>query len=471
VTKTFAFLAAVAAATVAVIAVAGASASAPKPTSWLPAIKGPALTDATSDGCLFTPLYGFACYGPYELGKAYNFPNQKKLDGSGQTIVIVDAYGSKTIQSDLDAFDAHFNVPNTTVQIINGPSTGATDGSGDVEDWGVETSLDVEYAHAMAPGAHIVLAVAYSDDDDDINAAEATVLPRFPGAIVSQSFGGDETDPTATAPDARAHLIYLGATILHDTILASAGDYGATDCFPGNSNCDPNTPVASFPASDPLVTAVGGTQGNPYDSGLYQNGGYGGEAVWNEPDYDAATGGAPSVLFPSPSFQQSVTHSKQRIVPDVSYNAAIQGGVEVVFTSTEDNVRHVYLVGGTSCGSPQWASIFALANQARAQKHEGPLGYANDNLYNIAKNKKQYQRDFHDITVGDNKLDETQAGFSASTGYDDATGLGTPNVSNLVDDLASAKQGGNPGFPGPGPLPKGFGKGSHGKPHTMQPGR
>ncbi len=93
-----------------------------------------------------------------------------------------------------------------------------------------------------------------------------------------------------------------------------------------------------------------------------------------------------------------------------------------------------YIVGGTSAGSPQMAAIVALANQARGSS----LGFLNDKLYGLAKNASTYASDFHDITVGNNQLVDTPVGFSAGTGYDIATGWGTPNVANLVADLASS---------------------------------
>lgn len=435
-------------------------------------VQGPAIAslapDAISHACLFASS-GFSCYGPADLAKAYNFPSN--LDGSGQTIIIVDAYGSPSIVADLAFFDRYFGVaapPSFT--IINATGTGAT-GSGALTSWQVETSLDVEYAHGLAPGANIVLAVAATDNNLDINAAEAQVFPRYPGAIVSQSFGDWETDATAGTSFAAEHKIFQAATRLGDTLIASAGDAGATwTQFTGTT-----TPaLASYPASDPLVTGVGGTQGNPYPGGLDVAGTYGGESTWNEPQFDAATGGAPSVLFRAPSWQRGVTGYRTRTVPDVAYNAAINGGLEV-FASP-----FIYLVGGTSCGSPQWAAIFALVNQARASDKHDALGFANAALYKLAKdesrsgeraqgNEKSRSAVFHDITTGNNALDSS-VGFSAKRGYDLTTGWGTPNVANLVDALASGGSDRNPERNDP---ESGHGSGSDNGSHapdTMAPG-
>ena len=438
----------------------------------LTAVEGPAVStlapDATHKACLFASR-GFTCYGPYDMGKVYNFPTNR--DGSGQTIIIVDAYGSPTIMGDLAFFDHYFGVPAPrSFTVIDVPGTGAT-GSGALVSWGVETSLDVEYAHAMAPGANIVLAVAATDNNFDLNAAEAQVLPLYPGAIVSQSFGDWETDATAGTSFAEQHKIFQAATRLGDTLLASAGDAGATwTQYTGTTS----PALASYPASDPLVTSVGGTQGNPYPAGLEVAGAYGGEAAWNEPQYDAATGGAPSILFSAPSWQRGDTGYETRTIPDVAYNAAINGGVVVVASP------YFYLVGGTSCGSPQWAAIFALANQARASVGHDSLGFANATLYKLAEQQnrpgqgaqhddKSSSADFHDITTGNNALDST-IGFSAGPGYDLATGWGTPNVANLISDLVGPSSDRNPEASEPASI---HGSSSTAGPHTpdtMAPG-
>jgi len=464
------------AASVVVAASFGGTSRATAPTFNLPTVQGPAIADSTPGGCaIITTLYGLTCYGPYELAKAYDFPTN--LDGSGQTIIIVDAYGSPNIQSDLTKFDARFGIADPApgkFVIQNGPAAVGT-GSGDTPDWNVETSLDVEYAHAMAPGAKIVLAVAPTDDDNDLNNTEKAILPHYPGAVVSHSFGDWETDDGAAQAASDAHKIYALATILGETLVASSGDAGATFTqYTGTT-----TPaLAGYPASDPLVVGVGGTEGLPWGDGLYQGGGYGAEQTWNEgaivdstgtPFADAAGGGAPSMLFSAPSWQRAVSGYRTRTVPDVSYNASINGGVGVVYTIPGDTVTHIYLVGGTSAGSPQWASIFALVNQARAAHHRGPIGFVNDDLYQIARDHHT-AGDFHDITVGSNALDST-VGFNAGPGYDLATGLGTPDVAKLVPDLVNSTGGllADIGSILNAPHQQGHGS-KHHNPHTAIPG-
>lgn len=396
---------------------------------------------------------GLVCYEPSFVRAAYNFPST--LDGRGQTILIVDAFGSPTVQQDLATFDRVFGIPAPPSFTILCPAGGCpvfdpTDTHHGEVSWSIETSLDVQYAHAMAPGANIVLVVASTSSGNALNAAEAAAIAKYPGSVMSQSFGIPEIAVhNNDAQIMQAHRNYQAAQAAGITVLASAGDNGATNGF--------STANALFPASDPLVTAVGGTQGNPYlqpfsasscsggpcSAGLAaitgtcatllggslsgprcQPAGYSGEEVWNEAAFGAATGGAPSLLFAVPSYQNGLGLTT-RTTPDVAYNAAINGGVLVVWTAVPAQAG-IYIVGGTSAGSPQWAAVIALANQLKGS----PLGFINPTLYKCPAN------DFHDITVGNNQLNGTPVGFNAGPGWDDATGLGTPNVANLVADLA-----------------------------------
>jgi subtilase family serine protease len=223
----------------------------------------------------------------------------------------------------------------------------------------------------------------------------------------------------------QGHRNYIEAVKQKITVLASTGDFGGS-----NGATIAN---AAFPASDPLNLAVGGTEGLPYPTGLSVSGVYGAEQVWNENDpadgLVGATGGSPSLLFPVPAFQSGLNLTS-RTIPDVSYNAAFNGGVIVVLGGSHG------VVGGTSAGAPQWAAIIALANQYSAAHGHGPLGYINPAVYALAESSA-YATDFHDITVGDNMLGDVLPGFNAATGYDPATGWGTPNVSNLIPDLVN----------------------------------
>ena len=364
------------------------------------------------------------CYSPEEMRAVYGIPAGAGADGSGQTVVVVSAYGSATIQSDLAAFDLGFHLPDPALTIL-GPNGSGNQNDQVVQGWVFETSMDVEWAHAIAPGANIVLAVARSDNSHQINETLAEVVGRYPGAIITQSFGADETfAKRGFIDDRNAHRLYAAAAAVGDTVLAASGDFGA-------SGAGDTSIVASYPASDPLVTAVGGTEGWPGTNDLWHAdpvsgaGGYGGEQVWNETfPFPGASGGAPSQIFPSPSYQSGLGYGK-RTVPDVSYNASVAAGVLGIVQGSQTTF------GGTSAATPQWAGIFAIANEQRAAAGRGPLGPANPVLY-------AHPGDFHDITVGDNIYDPTLGGFSAGPGYDLATGLGTPNVPSLLPDLVAA---------------------------------
>jgi subtilase family serine protease len=407
----------------------------------------------------FCHSHKLICYSPGDIRTAYGYP--AGLDGSGQTIVIVDAFGSPTIQNDLAVFDAKFGLPappSFTVDCTAGcPTFNPNSNGGNEVGWAEETSLDVEWAHAMAPGANLVLMVSPTNYGNAINATEQIAIQKYPHSIISQSFGSFESSIKGGGNNIQlqqAHANYQAAAAAGDTVLASAGDWGATNTG--------TTENATYPASDPLVTGIGGTQGHPYYNGLAGSPppactsgscnvglvtfnctsatsctptGYGGEEVWNEPFFTAATGGAESLIFPTPSFQAGVNGSTQRTVPDVSYNAAISGGV-LTYLGFLGNASGFYIFGGTSAGSPQFASVIALADQARGLAAKPSLGYLNDTVYTIAETS--YASTFHDITVGNNQLAGTPFGYSAHTGYDIASGWGTPQVGNLVNALASS---------------------------------
>jgi len=424
--------------------------------------------------CKSASLGNIVCYSPSFVKKAYEFPSTSTLDGSGQTIVIVDAFGSPTIASDLALFDTRFGIaapPSFTIFCGNSPTpldpstcpvvNINVNPKHDEFGWTIETSLDVEYAHAMAPGANIVLVVASTSSGNAINDAETAAIAAYPGAIFSQSFGIPEIFLTGNGNPGQvtqAQTNYANGVAVGDTFFASAGDTGADFGF--------GVAMANFPGSDLHNTAVTGTQGLPYNatgtlqpcptstpfsctSGLssYHGpcvlgrtippncipDGYGGEQVWNEPSFGAATGGAPSLLFGVPSYQAGLGLNARG--PDVAYNAAIDGGVLVVYGGFGTPV--FFIVGGTSAGSPQWAGITALANQARANLGKGPIGDLNPTLYAIYHSAR-YATDFHDITVGNDQRVGSSVGFSAEAGYDVASGIGSPVVDQLIVDIAAA---------------------------------
>lgn len=427
--------AALAAAAAALATTAGAA-------TFRPAVQNLPYTQLTPAQVQQAPTcqFGRLCYTPQMIRDAYDFPNGRGgATGAGQTVVVVDAYGSPFLAADVAAFDQQFGLPPVDLTVVQQQTVLAPPPDGDSPfNWALETSLDVEWVHALAPGARIVLAVAANGDSSNLVQVEREVLAQYPSAIVTQSFGTDEAGANAD-PDAMTALdaLYLSQVLHGGTVVTSSGDYGATNGTPFGPG--PVTPMAGYPASSPFVLAVGGTEGNPYPGGLWNNGRYGGEQVWNEVlqtpqgTQFGASGGAPSTVYPAPPWQLGLTGTTMRAEPDVAYDAAANGGVIIAFQGTFG------VIGGTSVGSPSWAAIVALANELRGRQGLPPLGLATPQLYTLARDRNTYRQDFHDITTGSNDLGNGQfglPGFSAGPGYDFPTGLGTPDVARLIKDLA-----------------------------------
>ena len=395
----------------------------------------------TTQGLPFTPLskaevqqaptcqLGRLCYTPQMIRDAYDFPNGRGgASGEGQTVIVAVAFGSPFLAADLAAFNAQFGLPDADVTVVNeqhpsgAPPCAGQNPAQCLQNWALETSLDVEWVHALAPDAKIVVAVAATDDGSDFYETEAEVLQQYPGAVLAQSFGADEAMLAAFAPEALDAFdqLYAQAALAGGTIVSATGDVGAA--------------FISYPASSPFSLAVGGTMGDPFPGGLWSHGRYGGEQAWSETGLGAAGGGLSSV-YPTPLWQRGVTGAPKRALPDVSYNAAINGGVIISFGG------RFGVIGGTSASAPQWAAIVALANQLRRQNHRGQLGLVAPHLFALAGDRSSYRQDFHDIIAGSTDLVLPQfgvsiPGFAAGPGYDLATGLGTPDVARLIKDLA-----------------------------------
>jgi subtilase family serine protease len=401
-------------------------------------------------GCQSRPLGGAAprCYQAAQMENAYNVTPllNRGIDGTGRTIVIVDAYGSPTIASDLQLFDAAMGLQDSGFSVITpAGSPPPFDVSNDNQfGWAVETTLDVEWAHAMAPGANIVLAVAPSNNDSDILATTQAVVDGNLGDVISQSFGEAEAcmDPTLLTEQ---HALFASAVRKGITLFASSGDSGASQ-----PACDPNSSAALFaastPASDPNVTGVGGTTLlADSTTGAYQS-----ETAWTEtafgcnpPALDYPTdincsGGGFSTMYSRPDYQSALQKNPARGVPDVAYNAGVGGGVLIRSQVINEAIGlpadypAFFIIGGTSAGSPQWAGLAAVADQLGQHR----MGNINPALYSIAQGRKQYPAAFHDVTTGNNDVAEIGGGFDAKTGWDPVTGLGTPNAANLLPLLA-----------------------------------
>jgi subtilase family serine protease len=381
---------------------------------------------ATTFRCQTTVPAG--CYGPDQIRAAYGVDKLARygLNGAGKTIVIVDAYQSPTITQDLATFDTLFGLSAPNLNIIAPDGLTPFDQSDPVQTgWAGEISLDVEYSHAIAPAATIDLVLARSSNDADIMSAQQYVIDHNLGDALSQSFGEAEQcmDPTINK---QTHKLFHKAVDEGITVFASAGDQGAAQ-----PTCDNASffKAVSTPASDPYVTGVGGTILNA--DGI--TGAYHGEQVWNEPTFAAAGGGGYSTLYPAPGFQHGM-RLPGRGVPDVAYNAAIIGGVLTVWSSSGLGANLVFRFGGTSAGAPQWAGLAVLADQLGHHR----IGYINNALYAVA-HSPVYGALFHDVTVGDNTFhgQPVVPGYSATTGWDPASGLGSPRADNLVPALAA----------------------------------
>src|SRR6266851_876044 len=450
----------------------------------------PGTTNATPACTSPAPVHtsaSFHCYTPADIYAAYGVDavHRKGLTGKGQTIVIVDSFGSPTAQQDLDFFSDTFGLPRTTIQIEhpNGaPTFNAAAFFGTEVGWAFETSLDLQWAHAIAPDAHLVLVEANPWETEGVQgfpsmfAGEEFAIQNFPGSVISQSFAVTEQSFQGSSifPQiSKFDQVYQDAVTHNVTVFGSSGDSGTANVIdPRGSKLVP-FPTVNWPSSDPLVTSAGGTwlqsgwkwnptvttdtfnsclaSGAPFNTcaATYLNFNTGTgrtEAVWKEDWAPVATGGGRSTIFSTPSFQSGISASLlqgSRGLPDLSWNSAIDGGV-LVFTSFAGARVGWHIIGGTSASSPQLAGLIALTNQLAASKGKGPVGYLNPLLYKLSS------RDFRDIvpvtfgtgagvtTLADNSEFGTGIpGMATTAGWDLTTGFGTPIADNFVHDLAA----------------------------------
>jgi subtilase family serine protease len=374
-------------------------------------------------------------YRAYDLSALYC----EGIDGRGQTIVIVDSFGSPTIRRDLGVFDARFHLPAPpSLRVIApvGPIPQFNPASSDMVGWAGESSLDVEWAHAIAPRASIVLVETPVSETEgrqgfpQIVRAEQYVLDHHLGTVISQSFGA--TEQTFGQPDPLAGLrsAYVAAARAGVTVLAASGDFGSTEQQLNRESLSPFR-VTSWPASDPLVTGVGGTR-----LILRQDGSRAAkDVVWNDQGAKIASGGGLSVFFRRPAYQDFVAGvvGTARGVPDISMVAA----GSMVYVSAPGDAPGWLTLSGTSAATALFAGIVALAAQVAGHR----LGPINPALYQMSR---AHARGLLDVVTGNNTVSFTQGGkrytvhgFAAHAGSDLASGVGTVGDAALfVPELA-----------------------------------
>jgi subtilase family serine protease len=413
------------------------------------------------------------------------------FDGHGITIAIVDSYGSDTMAHDLHVYDQAWGLPAmcgeegvtctpgmptfSTLSLQGSPATKAppptSKGTGqeDKSAWALEVALDVESAHAMAPGANILLVTTPTAETLGVQGlpqmmnAEQYVVDHHLAQVITQSFGTAEEAFGSQQSLLNMRHAFVSAAANHVTVLASSGDGGSANVRKspvGGPNAQPTFPfpTVGWPASDPLVTGVGGTYlctdatatsgrildnvhppvncqaPNTEDEVGWIGSGGGFSHVFARPDYQSAL---PAGSTPIPA--------TTRGVPDVALQASSRTGQLIYLSLPPDGQSGLicgsspcstgwYDVGGTSASSPQWAGLVAIADQINGSG----LGFINPALYKLANNPSAYASNFFDVTTGNNQADPSVPGFPATTGWDAVTGLGTPNASALLPALVAA---------------------------------
>jgi subtilase family serine protease len=352
------------------------------------------------------------------------------------------------------------------------PPNSKGNGLEDKSAWALEVSLDVETAHSIAPAANILLVTTPTAETLGVQGfpqmmnAEDYVVKNHLAQVISQSFASAEEAFGSTNSLLNLRGAFIDASQNGVTVLGSSGDGGTANAtkqsLVGNN---PNNDLIPFstvewPASDPLVTGVGGTY-------LCTNANTGTGIDNTSPPVNCqvtppvreigwiASGGGFSHVFARPDFQNALPTAStpipnnQRGVPDVGLQASSRTGALVYLTLPPDGLSGLicpggnpcstgwYDIGGTSLSCPQWAGIVALADQLNG----GGLGPINPGLYRIGADPARYANDFYDVTTGNNQADPDIPGYPATTGWDPVTGLGTPNAANLVPDLVAAVHG------------------------------
>jgi kumamolisin len=362
---------------------------------------------------------------PRAVCQAYNFP--ANLDGSGQCVAVIElneqnslgALGTGYLAADLDQFFSGSGIKTPAFTAVPG-ANGAGNLPGLNVDADGEAALDLQVAAAAAPGASFAVYFGLNGPDGYYGAMSAAVhdAVRRP-RVISTSWGDIEGN---YSPQFRAEMeqLFVEAAALGITICASAGDLGSSGMEQGTSD---NLPHPDYPASSPCVLACGGT------SATFDNGAITAESSWNNGYPGGAGGGGVSELFPLPPWQKacSVPASPGKFagrgIPDLAAHADPLSGYAIIVHGAP-KAR-----GGTSAVAPLIAGLLARINQARAAAGSGPLGFVNPSLYGNPKA-------FHDIVAGNNDIDGKLGLYSAQSGWDACTGLGSPDGTALLKILS-----------------------------------
>jgi subtilase family serine protease len=469
----------------------------------LPAVT-PAVSDYAQVSASETPptqaqcnSVGRRCFNPASTRAAYNVNPlyRNGFDGTGITIAVVDSFGSDTMAHDLHVYNRTWGLPSmcgeegvactpgmptfTTLSLQGSPATKAppstakSPGQQDKSAWALEVALDVETAHSMAPGANIILVTTPVAETLGVQglpqmmAAEQYIVDHHLAQVISQSFGTAEDAFGSSQSLLNLRHAFVSAQANHVTVLASSGDFGSANVRKspvGGPNAQPLIPfpTVGWPASDPLVTGVGGTylctdalatSGRILDT-LHP------PANCQPPNTQAEvgwidSGGGFSHVFPRPAYQSTLPAmstpipASSRGVPDIALQASSRTGALVYLTLPPAGDSGLicgppgsppcstgwYDIGGTSLSSPEWAGLIAIADQING----GGLGLINPGLYKLGANPAAYASDFFDVTTGNNGAFAPDVpGFPATIGWDPVTGLGTPNAAALLPALVAA---------------------------------
>jgi subtilase family serine protease len=405
----------------------------------------------------------------YNLTPLLNAGNE----GQGVTIAIIDSFGNPNMASDLANFDTQMGLPhmcgepgaacgagiptfqhvywNGKTQVKSPPPGSNGTGLQNRDGWTVETALDVEWAHAMAPLANILNVTTNPAETQGVQGfptmmnAEQFIVDNHQAAVITQSFGAVEEGFGSTQSLLNLRHAFISAAADGVTVLASSGDGGSANS-PKTPVKNPSPfpfPTVNWPASDPLVTGVGGTYlctdpttGTTVDTAdpptncqPSANPASNREIGWID------SGGGFSHIFATPAYQDSLPTGSTAIgsmrgVPDVAFQASSRTGPLVY--ATGGSAGGWFIVGGTSCSSPQFAGLVAIADQMAGHS----LGQINPTLYQLASGQN-YGTYFYDVTTGNNQADPSVTGYNATKGWDPVTGLGTPNAETLVPALAA----------------------------------